>query len=93
MFRFCLLFAKVAFLEKLDTILRQITAHFKAKKVYFNWIVCAILRLKMSADNFPLGVKGKDRVALIKSLIVGRGAWRAHAIEDLKDFDESRSKM
>jgi len=33
MFRFCLLFAGVAFLEKkLETILRLKTAHFKAKK-------------------------------------------------------------
>jgi len=31
MFKFCLLFEGVAFLEKLDTILRQKTAHFKAK--------------------------------------------------------------
>ncbi len=42
MFRFCLLFAGVAFLEKLDTIfktrnsLRQETAHFKAKNIHFN---------------------------------------------------------
>jgi len=54
MFRFCLLFAGVAFLEKLDTILRQKTAHFKVKNVHFYWIACDILRLKMSADIVPL---------------------------------------
>jgi len=54
MFRFCLLFVGVAFLEKLDTILRQKTAHFKTKNVHFNWIACAILRLKMSVDIVPL---------------------------------------
>jgi len=53
-----LLFAGVAFLEKLDTILRQKTAQFKAKK--FNFLLnCmrAILRLKMSADIVPLPTK------------------------------------
>jgi len=53
MFRFCLLFAGVAFSEKLDTILRQKTVHFKAKNVHFNWIACDILCLKMSADIVP----------------------------------------
>jgi hypothetical protein len=54
MFRFCLLFAGVTFLEKLDTILRQKTAQFKAENVHFNWIACAMLCLKMSADIVPL---------------------------------------
>jgi len=54
MFRFCLLFAGVAFLKKLDTNLRQKTAHFKAKNFHFNWIAFAILRLKMSADIVSL---------------------------------------
>jgi hypothetical protein len=36
MFRFCLLFAGVAILEKSDKILRQKTAHFKVKNVHFN---------------------------------------------------------
>jgi len=54
MFKFCLLFAGVAFLEKLDTIVRQKTAHFKAKNVLFNWIACAILSLKMSTYIVPL---------------------------------------
>ncbi len=54
MFKFCLLFAGVAFLEKLDTILRQKTANFKATNIHFNWIACAILRLKTSADIVPL---------------------------------------
>jgi len=54
MFKFWLLFAGVAFLKKLDTTLRQKTDHFKAKNVHFNWIGCAILRLKMSADIIPL---------------------------------------
>jgi len=54
MFRFCLLFAGVAFWEKLDTILRQKTAHFKPKNIHFNWIACTILHLKMSADIVPL---------------------------------------
>jgi len=54
MLKFCLLFAGVAFLEKLDTILRQKRAHFKSKNVHFNLIACAILRLKMSADIVPL---------------------------------------
>jgi len=54
MFKFCLLFAGVAFLEKLDTILRQKTAQFKAENVHFNWITCAMLCLKMSADIVPL---------------------------------------
>jgi len=52
MFKFCLLFA--IYLKKLDTILRQKTAHFKAKNVHFNWIACTILHLKMSADIVPL---------------------------------------
>jgi len=31
-------------------MLRQKTAHFKAKNVHSNWIACALLCLKMSAD-------------------------------------------
>jgi len=41
-----------------------------------------------------LGGKEKDRVALIKSLIYARveEALEGHAIKDLKEFDQSRSK-
>jgi hypothetical protein len=48
------LFSGVAFLEKLDTILRQKTSPFKAKNVQFNRIACAIFHFKMSAEIIPL---------------------------------------
>jgi len=54
MFRFFLLFAGVAFLKKLDTILRQKTVILKDKNVHFNWNASAILHLKKSADIVPL---------------------------------------
>jgi len=54
MFRFCLLFTGAAFLEKLDTILRQKITHFKTKNFHFNWTAHTILHLKVSADIVPL---------------------------------------
>jgi hypothetical protein len=54
MFRFCLQFSEVAFLEIIGHNFKTKTAHFKAKNFHFNWIACTILRLKMSADITPL---------------------------------------